>query len=492
MQPKGWKNFWFSILLVSNGAIFCGSRGNAALAANHDTWGGQSKTVSSIPYDRIMLLNRGQGAGEIWSQAPDRHAFARGATRFIGGTSELSQSLFSPAPRPLPLFSDSTLRDVCKINVCKPSEEWQIHTQLPSGQVQQAPPGPAPPNPPPPGSTPSVPPEILQRNDPPQLEVQPKDFPTPSPGTIEQKLPELEIEKLESQEDLRRRLRESKEPPPKFSNGELGIIRVQQIPLPEQLPPQLKKPVAQFRPVGYLFGYLGYFYTSNVFASEVDPIEDGLAFGGLTLASASLPLGSKTYLNGGIDGNLIRYASQSKFNYNQIRFNLGIYQQLTPRMYGEIGWSNQQFFYARDLDLVGYKFGAGDRFLNENSVRLSLGRRDLLSSRLVLDSLYELRLNFSDPESRSRIVNSMSVSLSYYLQKSLQVGIDYQFNLSDFTQREREDQLHRLFGQLTYGLSDYGNLNLQVGMTAGGSTERNIDFNGWFFSVNYNLELGQF
>ncbi len=488
MQPKGCKNFWFSILLVSNGAIVCCDRGNAALAANYDTSGGQFKAVSDIAHNQTMeFYGREKGIGEIWSQTPE----------FIRETSELPRSFSTSAPcssEPRNPCDDSTLPDDCKINVCKPPEQSQIQAQLPLVQVQQPPPNPPPPNPPPSGSLPPSPtaPFVLQRNDPLQLEVQPKDFPASSPGAIEQKLPELRLEKLESQEDLRRRLRETKEPPPNLSNGGLGVIRVQQIPLPEQLPSELKKPVVQFRPVGYLLGYLGYFYTSNVFASEVDPIEDGLAFAGLTLASASLPLGSKTYLNGAIDGNLIRYSSQSKFNYNQIRFNLGIYQQLTPRMYGEIGLSNQQFFYARDLDLVGYKFSRGDRFLNENSVRLSLGRRDTLTPRLVLDSLYELRLNFSEPESRSRIVNSMSISLSYYLQKSLQVGIDYQFNLSDFTQREREDQLHRLFGQLTYGLSDYGNVNLQLGMTVGGSTERNIDFNGWFFSVNYNLELGQF
>jgi hypothetical protein len=240
--------------------------------------------------------------------------------------------------------------------------------------------------------------------------------------------------------------------------------------------------VVQFKPIGYLRANVGYFQTSNIFSANDRPIEDGLIFSGLTLASAYFPLGPKTYINGSINGNLIRYVDQSKYDYNQLRFNLGLYQQLSQRMYGEISWSNQQLFFADQ----------GDRFLNENALRLSLGRRDPLTQRLVLDTLYELSVNFADPQSRSRVINSFWVSLSYYLQKPLNIGLDYQLNLSDFTQRDREDQFHRLFGHLNYRISNSSNLNLQSGVTLGGSTTPNIDFNGWFFSVNYNVELGRF
>jgi hypothetical protein len=33
---------------------------------------------------------------------------------------------------------------------------------------------------------------------------------------------------------------------------------------------------------------------------------------------------------------------------------------------------------------------------------------------------------------------------------------------------------------------------MQAGATLGGSTDPFIDFDGWFFSVNYNLQLGRF
>jgi hypothetical protein len=160
-------------------------------------------------------------------------------------------------------------------------------------------------------------------------------------------------------------------------------------------------------------------------------------------------------------------------------------------MYGEIGWNNQQLFYSRDSKR--FNFASGDKFLNENSFRLSVGRRDPLAPKLNLDSFYELRLSLTNPpEKRNRFINYVWLSLNYHLQQSLRVGIDYQFNLSNFLERSREDQYHRIAANLRYGISDLSSINLQSGFTLGGSTDRNIDFDGWFFSVNYSWDLGQF
>lgn len=267
---------------------------------------------------------------------------------------------------------------------------------------------------------------------------------------------------------------------------ELGL-RVRRKPL-EQIPLPTESPMTAREPVGYLKARVGYFQSSNIFSEKNKPTEDGLMFAGLTLASAYFPLGATTYVNGSIDGNLIRYLDESEFNYNQLRFNVGLYQQLSKRMYGEINFSNQQLFYANN----GEFFQAGDRFLNENSVSLSLGRRDPLSKRLILDSFYELSINIADPSRRNRVINSFWVSLNYELQKSLRASLNYQLNLSDFTKRDREDQFHRIYGNLNYRLSKTSSVNLQTGVTLGSSTNPNIDFDGWFFGVNYNLELGRF
>ncbi len=339
-------------------------------------------------------------------------------------------------------------------------------------------------------NTTKEPEDTQKQNDPPQLESQPSNLPTSSPDSKEELLNAPEINQSQRLERLMQLLRSPKQPPESDSDRELGL-RVRLRPLEQPTFPPIEQPVVKFKPIGYLQGRVAYFQTSNIFSSKDIPIEDGLIFSGLTLASAYFPLGAKTFLNGSIDGNLIRYINQSQYDYNQVRFNLGIYQQLSQRMYGEVSWSNQQLFYANNSDRLD-SFKAGDRFLNENSFQLSLGRRDPLTSKLILNSFYELSVNFADPQSRDRIINSFWVSLNYYLQKPLQVGIDYQVNFSDFTQRDREDQFHRLFGHLNYRISDTSNINVQAGVSLGSSTAENIDFDGWFFSINYSLQLGQF
>jgi hypothetical protein len=346
------------------------------------------------------------------------------------------------------------------------------------------------PNPPPPrennpqNNTP-------KSNEPPQLEGQPNEFPSPSPVQIEQRLKDPQTDYTLRLERLLQRLEANRHDD--NSIPELGTIIAKPVESPQEPPktPVVSQPAPASKPIGYLLGRVSYFHTNNLFSSDVDPIQDGLIFSGITLASAPVPLGPKTYLSGSIDGSIIRYINQSEFNYNQFRLNADLYHQFTQRLYGEVGWTNQQLFYARKSDRYG--FASGDRFLNENSFHLSLGRRDPLTPKLMLDSYYEFRVNLPEaPQKRNRINNSLWVSLSYYLQQSLNVGLDYQFYLSNFTERDRQDLYHRLFSHLNYKVSDISSVSLQGGVTIGDSTDSTINFDGWFFSVNYSWELGKF
>lgn len=274
----------------------------------------------------------------------------------------------------------------------------------------------------------------------------------------------------------------------KNGNWELGILRLRELEVQDsglelgnlRLRELEVQPPRRSQPAAHLLARLSYFQTNNMF-SGVDPVNGGLISSGLTFWAAPA-LGPKTNFVAVIDGNLIRYVDKSEFNYNQLRFRAGIRQRLTPRMYGEIGWNNQQLFRA----------SVGERFLNEHSIRLALYRRDRLTDRLRLDSLYEFRLSNANPDSRSRMINSLSVSLSYYIQRNLEVGFDYQFGLSTFTQRDRQDQYHRLLTRLTYAVSRDSQISVQGGLSLGGSSDPNIDFNNLFFSVTYTLDLGKF
>lgn len=309
-----------------------------------------------------------------------------------------------------------------------------------------------------------------------ELEVQPRQAQADSSELGNLRVRELEVQPRQAQADpelgnLRLRALETD------SDLELGNIRVREQELP---PPRQQARSPQFKPTVRLLSQIGYFKTNNIF-SGIDPVDDSLLSFGLTLWATSA-LGSKTALLTAIDGSLIRYLDQTEFNYNQLRFRATIRQQLAPRMYGEFGFNNQKLFRAEN----------GNRFLNEDSFRLALHRRDQLTKKLRLDTLYEFRLSDANPETRSRIINSLSVSLSYPLKRNLQVGLDYQFGLSNFTERDRQDQHHRLLGRINYAVSRNSQINLQTGLTFGDSSARNIDFDNFFFSVTYTMELRKF
>ena len=249
---------------------------------------------------------------------------------------------------------------------------------------------------------------------------------------------------------------------------ELGTIRLRQ--QVAEAPPQ---------PTVYLQGRLDYFHSDNIF-SEVNPIQDSLIRSGLTLWAAP-QIGRNTYVIASASGNLIRYADLSDFDYNELLLGASIYHQLSPRMYGELGWTNQQLF------SVSY----GDRFLNDHSLRLGIGRRDPLGQSFALQSFYQLRLSFADPDGRSRVINSLGASLIYNPAQRWQTSLDYQYVLSDFTQEDQQDDYHQILGVLTYRPSRSTQLTLFGGFSFGSSTDPNIDFDSSLLGVSlfFNLPL---
>lgn len=503
MQPKGWKNFLLAIVITTNGVVQIYTNVDKAWAKNSH---GESSSVRLPPKNlpsKVTSLTSELIADQQCQQLQQDVSSAQVPELRLPELAKLDDSQgekcfdkFSIANRSLQLFSKSEF-EASAVSAKSKDYLYQQSIGLKGLYSQLLPDSTQPPtvednSQPSPTLNQNVG-DLQTQNDPPPLEAPPGTFPNPSLEQREQLLDSPQTNYDERREELRRILQQTQSSP-STSNPELGLrIRprtLPQSPIEQQPLPTIEKPVVQFKPLGYLQARVGYFNSSNIFSASVDPVEDSLIFYGLTLASAYFPLGSNTYITGSIDGNQIYYLDQSIYNYNQLRFNLSLYRQLSQRMYGEISWSNQLLFYANNGD----NFKAGDRFLNENSIRLSLGRRDPLTTKLVLDSFYELSLNLSDPENRSRIINSFWLSLSYLLQKPLQVGINYQLNLSDFTNRpdSREDEFHRLFGHLTYRVSTYSNLNLQGGVSFGDSNAPNIDFDGWFFSLNYSWNLGQF
>lgn len=253
-----------------------------------------------------------------------------------------------------------------------------------------------------------------------------------------------------------------------IGDPELGILRLQ-----EQ---KLQSPSSQ--PIAHLLGQVGYFQGSNIF-SAVDAVDDGLFYTDLSFVIAP-KLGKTTSLITAIDGGLVRYGEHERANYNKLRLRAALRQKLTPQMFGEIGWNNQYLFDAK----------TGDRFLNEHALRLSLQRQDRIANNLWLNSIYEFRLGFADPESRSRVLNSLSTELAYYISPRFQLNLEYLLALSNFTQRDRDDTYHLILGGMTYAVSSGSQISLQGGVSFGNSSDPNIGFDNSFFSVNYTFDIG--
>ena len=257
--------------------------------------------------------------------------------------------------------------------------------------------------------------------------------------------------------------------PSKGQDPELGNLRLRELAAPP--PPS--------QPSVYLLGGVGYFRSNNIF-SGVDPVDDGLFRTGLTLLAVPA-LGPKTSLLASVGGNITRYSERSLYDYNELNFNLGIRQRLGSRAYGELGWNNRQLF-SRD---------SGDRFLDDHSVYLELGRRDSLTNQLSLDTFYQARLSFANPSNRSQVINYLGASLNYAPSPSLEVALDYQFAIADFTKQDRLDLYHQLIARLSYTLSRNSRFYLFGGHSFGHSSDSSINFDGLVFGagVDFNLSL---
>jgi hypothetical protein len=266
------------------------------------------------------------------------------------------------------------------------------------------------------------------------------------------------------------------------ADDEIGDVPVRPLPPPAPPRPRVKPPKYV-----YLQGRLDYFRTSNVF-SGIDPIDDSLFRSGLSLL-ATPRIGQQTFLIAGVDANLVHYANEVRINYDELRFRAGIFQQLSPRMYGEIGWTNQQLFLGSDNLADAF---SGQRFLNDHAIRVELSRQDPLGKNLVLTTFYQFRLSFAEPGDRSRLINSFFASLGYNIMPALQLGLDYQFALADFTQEDREDRYHQLLMRLSYRLSNQTRLTVFGGYSFGGSSVPTIDFDGGIFGVSFTVNLPLF
>ena len=213
-------------------------------------------------------------------------------------------------------------------------------------------------------------------------------------------------------------------------DDELGELRPLPTPTQTQRPPQ---------PNGQLLLRSSAFTSSNVTGNELTAEGDVVFVNGATLLLTP-KLGPETRLVATAGGGLTRFASEGENNYNSLGVSVGVQQRLSDTTYGQLGWVNSQL----------YSVDSGDRTLSDNSARLLIGRQDQLDEKLRLDSSYELRARFTDPDSRSRISNTLATRLRYDFSRDWQASLGYRLAFSEYTQNGRADTTHQLQAATTY------------------------------------------
>ena len=221
---------------------------------------------------------------------------------------------------------------------------------------------------------------------------------------------------------------------PEDVESELGEIRIIQ--------PRLSQPRPRRRPFGQLLLRSSAFTSSNITGLE-DFQESDIPLTNSATLLLTPKLGPQTTLVAAAGYGLSRFPQEGDSNYDFLNLSVGVQQQLNRATYAQLGWVQRQL-YSED---------SGSRLLRDNSLRLIIGRQDRLADKLRLDSFYEFRARFTDPNDRNRIGNTLGANLRYTITPKLTSFLGYQLALNDFTRVARFDTRHQIRASTTYSIN---------------------------------------
>ncbi len=199
------------------------------------------------------------------------------------------------------------------------------------------------------------------------------------------------------------------------------------------------------------------------------------------LLLATPKLGETTRLIASAGGGLVRFANQGDSDYNLLNFNVAVQQRIAPGTYGQLGWVQENL----------YRSGSGDRLLRDNSVQFILGRQDQLGQQLRLDSFYELRASFTNPDDQNRVENTLGARLRYDITPKLQGALDYRLTFKNFTQVDRSDTEHQISALAIYNINSDVFVTGSVSYLFGRSSSSAIDLDNLSVGVSlgWNVPL---
>ncbi|MGP1382056.1 MAG: hypothetical protein ACTS2F_00775 [Thainema sp.] len=256
------------------------------------------------------------------------------------------------------------------------------------------------------------------------------------------------------------------------ADPELGVLILR------EREPSISRPQQEI-PV-FLSGKMSFFDTDNAF-SGLDPVNDQFWQFGASI-SATPTIGQRTILIAEAEGTLVRYNDLAALDYNELSLQTSLWHVFASGLYGAVGWQNRQLFSEND----------GDRFLDEHSLQTRLFYREQLADDLRLDTYYQLRVSFTTPKSRSRILNRLVTSLTYQLTPNVDVGLIHLLSYTDYTQIQRQDLTNQISAQLSYEFSPRNKISLFSGYSFGESTDPDIDFDNVIFGATINVGVRLF
>ncbi len=196
---------------------------------------------------------------------------------------------------------------------------------------------------------------------------------------------------------------------------------------------------------------------------------------------ATPKLGETTRLIAAAGGGLVRFANRGDSDYNLLNFNVAVQQRIAPGTYGQLGWVQENL----------YRSGSGDRLLQDNSLQFILGRQDQLGQQLRLDSFYELRASFTNPDDQNRVANTLGARLRYDVTPKLQGALDYRLTFKNFTQVDRSDTEHQISALAIYTINSDVFVAGSVSYLFGRSSSSAIDLDNLSVGVSlgWNVPL---
>jgi hypothetical protein len=192
-------------------------------------------------------------------------------------------------------------------------------------------------------------------------------------------------------------------------------------------------------------------------------------------------LGENTRFIASAGGGIVRFASEGDSNYNIENYNVAVQQKLAPGTFGQLGWVQDTL----------RRPGSGDLLTRDNAVQVIVGRQDQLGKQLRLDSFYELRASFTNPNEDSRVANTIGTRLRYDISPKVQGALDYRLSFKNFTQVDRSDTEHQVSALVIYNINPDVFLAGSASYLFGRSSNSAIDLNNLSFglSLGFNLPL---